>query len=155
MKSSIAYLTAAWLRWFCSAFLSLWACFILGMPRKYCVEAIFLLITVHNNSNQALQYQIQYLGFPWYWHRRRCYGVALEPSALLPKLMQILKPLLFPSIVPKFKSKWATIPDLKDLHLHLLSKTVTSASLLNITYSRYIHRSSVDTSLFLHADLPK
>lgn len=118
------------------------------MPRKYYVQAIFLLITVHNNNNQALQYQIQYVGLLWYWHWSRYYGVALEPSAFLPKMMQILKPLLFPTSVPKFRSKWATIPNLRDLQLHLLSKTVTSASLLNITYSRCIHRSFVDTSLF-------
>lgn len=136
-------LTAAELTLF-SSVLSYGICFILAMPTKHWVQPTFLLITVHKNSNQALQDLIQYLGFLEYWHRSRCYGLVVKSSAFLPRSMQNLKLLLFPLIVMKFRNEWTIIPNLREP-----SKNGTSASLLNITHSRYMQRSFLNTPSFV------
>lgn len=56
-------LTAAKLLMFSSVFLNSQICFVPAMLAKYWVQATFVLIIVHKNSNQALQDLIQYLEF--------------------------------------------------------------------------------------------
>lgn len=128
------------LRCFSSVFLSHQVCFILGTPTQYWVQAIFLLITVHKNGNQALQHHIQYLGLLGYWRWNRCYVVFMKPPVFLAKVVWILKMVLFPLNIIKFRNEWASIPNLRESCLHLSSKTGTNASLLNITYKVYIQR---------------
>lgn len=142
-------LTAAQFRLFSSVFLSNKICFILAMPTKYWVQATFLLITVHKNSNQALQDLIQYLGFLEYWHGSRCYALVVKSPVFLPRSMQTLKQLLLPLIVMKFRNEWPIIPNLREPCLCLSSKNRTSASLLNITHSRYMQIPFLGTPSFI------